>query len=190
MNKLKQFVDDNKIFLLKASVVIIFLIFGYLHYYKKESFENYSGICVFDLDDTLTCGIARAADAVKTCKQLNCKIAINTARPTAWWSDIKLTKLGLDESDFIDDFYHGEKFSCSFQDYKCLSNSVSDTKVKHLKTLSKKWNIDPKKVILFDDQYPNIEKARNFGFSAIYANDNNCGIRKNASKEVARIINN
>ena len=62
-------------------------------------------------------------------------IAINTARPTKWYHDIKLEELGINEEDFLDDFYHGEEFNCSFTNNQCLQDSISNTKVKHLNTL-------------------------------------------------------
>ena len=40
------------------------------------------GVCVFDLDNTLTCGDAERA--VRACRDADYEIAINTARPLPW----------------------------------------------------------------------------------------------------------
>lgn len=145
-------------------------------------------ICAFDLDGTITCGLSRAANAISKCKELNCKIAINTARPTRWYDDLNLNKLGLSESDFDSDFYNGEPFTCSFSGDDCLEESISNTKVKHLHTLSAKWNVNPQRIILFDDQHSNIEKSRQNGFSTIYANHSTCGLPDNVAEQIENIL--
>lgn len=152
--------------------------------------DGYKCVCAFDLDDTLTCGLERAAAAIAACRENNCKIAINTARPSPWFSDIKLQELGLKEDDFIDDFYHGEPFQCSFQNRECLEKSISGTKIKHLQTLALKWNVEPRRVILFDDQYPNVLGATKSGFSSIHANHYKCGLPEGSYNKVHSILNN
>jgi hypothetical protein len=173
------------------SIVFLFLFF----IYYKDPFNNEQTdtisvpcVCAFDLDNTLTCGISRAAKAVDICKKQGCKIAINTARPTPWFSDLKLKRLGLEEIDFKDDFYHIEPFKCSFQDNNCLSETISNTKSDHLDTISKKYSVPKNKVILFDDQWDNVKRARERGFSGIYANHPNCGISQNVHKEIDKIL--
>ncbi len=158
-------------------IVIVVIIISYI-YFKKENLTNDSSCgCVFDLDDTLTCGQERAKEAINYCKMKNCKIAINTARPTKWYSDIKLSQLNLNEDDFNDDFYHYDfNNNCTFASNSCLQESIANNKVKHLQTFSRKWNIKPNKIVLFDDQITNIKFAKNAGFSAIHANHVNCGI--------------
>jgi hypothetical protein len=174
--------------------VIIFLIFVFIVLFiifsNREEFENKTAecICAFDLDNTITCGIDRAAKAVRKCKEKKCRIAINTARPTKWYHDIKLDSLGLLESDFDTDFYNGEEFKCSFIEPKCLENSIAETKVKHLHTLSNKWKVEPSKIILFDDQYSNIKKAKENGFSTVFANHHLCGIPENIDRMIDEII--
>lgn len=163
-------------------IIVALVLIGYFTY--KSRFKNVDisadCVCAFDLDNTLTCGIKQAADAVKACKEHHCKIAIVTARPTPWYSDIKLKELGLEEADFIDDFYHGEKFDCSFLDRECLEQAVSSTKVNHLRTLANKYNVDPDRIILFDDQHPNVQAALDTGFKAIHANHDLCGLPHNS----------
>lgn len=162
---------------------------------KKENFcqkKETDCICVFDLDGTITCGLDNAADAISICKEKNCKIAINTARSIKWYDDINFDKLGLDKNDFENDdsdFYHGEQFVCSFGNIKCFEDTISQTKVKHLNTLANKWNVDPKRIILFDDQYANIEKAKHHGFSTIFANHHVCGLPDNTIQQIISILN-
>jgi hypothetical protein len=154
-------------------------------------FDNESDsmcVCAFDLDGTITCGVDRAAKAITRCKELGCKIAINTARPTKWYHDLDLHGLGLHDHDFDSDFYHGEPFECSFTNVKCLEDSIANTKVKHLHTLSTKWNVNPRRVILFDDQFSNIDKARQSGFSVIYANNLSCGLPDNVTEQINDIL--
>lgn len=152
---------------------------------------NINGICAFDIDGTITCGINKAAQAIAKCKQMGCKIAINTARPTKWYSDLNLDELGLQDQNFdaIDsDFYNGEPFRCSFTDVECLEDSIANTKVKHLHTLATKWNVNPKRIILFDDQITNIEKAKQAGFSVIFANNKDCGLPDNVIEQIDNIL--
>jgi hypothetical protein len=176
--------------------IIICVIIGMIIYYKEKFISTDStdpsinftpnGICVFDIDGTITCGLDRAAKAISRCKELGFKIAINTARPTKWYDDLDLNSLGLHKNDFDSDFYHGKQLECSFIDTKSFEESIASTKVTHLRTLSEKWNVNPRRIILFDDQYPNIEKAKQAGFSAIFANHNRCGLPDN----VVELINN
>jgi len=179
--------------------LLIFLIFFYL----KEHFPSISPsnnctsnnctsntcICAFDLDNTITCGIDRAAEAIKTCKNLNCKIAFNTARTAKWHSDLDLNGLGLDPQDLDNDFYHGEEYRCSFSDRKCFEDTIAETKVKHLWTLSRKWNIKPSKIILFDDQISNIDRAKAEGFATILANHHHCGLPHGTKELIENIVN-
>ena len=161
-----------------------------LHKYNEQFSQEIvpDCICVFDIDGTITCGIDRAAKAITRCKELGAKIAINTARPTRWYHDLDLHGLGLKESDFDSDFYHGEPFTCSFTDIKCFEDSIATTKVNHLYTLSEKWNVDKQRVILFDDQWPNIEKAKQAGFSGIFANNHLCGLPDNVTEQIDNIL--
>ena len=171
-------------------VSIVILILGLIFFlFRREPFkETYDGICAFDLDNTITCGIDRASSAIAYCKSRNCKIAINTARPSKWYSDLDLIGLGLHPDDFDSDFYHGEALQCSFGDKRCFEDTIAATKVKHLHTLKNKWNVNPQRVILFDDQWSNIEKARVDGFSTVYANHDQCGLPENVIEQIEKIL--
>ena len=175
------------LFFLFFILAILFIMKAHKEYLRSNYSSNESDcICAFDIDGTITCGLENAAKAVAKCKEKGCKIAINTARPTKWYSDVNLPALGLSVSDFDNDFYHGEPFECSFIDENCFHNSVADTKVKHLRTMAKKWGIEPKRIILFDDLYTNVNKAQNAGFSIIHANDG--GIPNNAVEKIDKIL--
>lgn len=187
---------NNSFALLAIIIFCIFFIFM-LFIYKTEntSFKKYKGICVFDLDDTLTCGFDNAKAAIYECKINECKIAINTARLLPYYKDIDLKKLGLHENDFKDDVYHGDwdkegdKESLTTLSISSILEKVAMTKVKHMETLMKKYNIsDPKKIILFDDQIKNIELAKSAGFSTIHANSVACGIPEDVRKRIRDIM--
>jgi len=168
-------------------VSVILLMYIAMEYFKQET-KKYNGICSFDLDGTLTVDIENAAKAISKCRELNYKITFNTARPTKWYSDLDKQRLGLNEDDFETDFYYGENYKCSFGNRKCLEDSIANTKVKHLHTLSNKWNIHPKYIILFDDQFSNIEMAKNSGFSTIYANNSHVGgLTDNVDEQIEKI---
>jgi len=172
--------------------IIILLAMSFIFHKYRERFSEETipdCICAFDIDGTITTGIDRAAQAITRAKELGCKIAINTARPSKWYSDLDLHNLGLTESDFDSDFYHGEPFKCSFTDIKCFEDSIATTKVNHLHTLSQKWNVKPHRIILFDDQWPNIEKAKQAGFATIYANYHLGGLPDNVSVLIDNILN-
>jgi FMN phosphatase YigB (HAD superfamily) len=170
--------------------IIIFslIILCVLNIEKFSQTQAYNGVCAFDLDNTITCGHKNAKDAIDMCKKHNFKIAINTARISPYYADIKLDELGLHKDDFIDDFYHGEQFSCSFSDQDCFSKSVASVKTKHLKTLANKYGVHPRKVILFDDLWSNIKDAEINGFSAIFANNPSCGLQNNVLEQLESII--
>lgn len=182
------------IFLFFIGIVLI-IVMTVLHKYREIfspihfSTEQPNCIFAFDIDGTITCGIDRASKAISKAKELGCKIAINTARPTRWYGDLDLQGLGLNESDFISDFYNGEPFKCSFTDLNCFENSIATTKVNHLHTLSQKWKVKPQRIILFDDQWSNIEKCRQAGFSTIFANHSSCGLPDNVIEQIDLILN-
>jgi len=179
--------------LIKVSFFLIICILCILIAYRMQNFTNedihVDCICAFDLDDTLTCGLDRAADAINICKTLGCKIAINTARPSKWYHDLDLNALGLTPKDFDSDFYHGEAYQCSFGDKKCMEDTIGSTKVKHLQTLATKFSVQPNRVILFDDQHYNITKAQQAGFSTVLANHYACGLPSDTPKQIQKILN-
>lgn len=194
------FLEKNKKSIMMGSAVIILfaaIILVTLNKPIKEDLsieKKYSEttcVCVFDLDHTITCGLDRAAAAVKECKIRHCKIAINTARPMPYYSDIKLDVLGLTEKDFKDDFYHGEFIEglISTLSHGQLTKTISDTKSRHLKTIKDKYKIlDSKRIILFDDVFRNVEDARKNGFGGIHANHPKCGLNESIREDISRLL--
>jgi hypothetical protein len=91
------------------AVILIISIFIILFVGKREkdNFTDTSCVCVFDLDNTITCSHNNARIAVDECKKRNCKFAVNTARPIPYHSDIRWDKLDLKYDDVKDNFYHG-----------------------------------------------------------------------------------
>lgn len=157
--------------------------------------------CVFDIDNTITCGFSRALNAVNECKKRNCVIALNTARiltdPTTdskidlkkIYEDLDLNKLGLKEEDFHDDVYYGTWLkNASYTTNESLMKDISETKTKHLETIQKKYNLSKDRIILFDDNLYNIEDAKKNGFSVIHANHVGCGLNDNVVSEIKRIL--
>lgn len=185
-------IPKELIFLFFIIILLVMLISLMIHKYPEkkypEKFETEpDAICAFDIDGTITCGIDRAAKAIAKCKELGARIAINTARPSKWYSDLDLPKLGLSESD-LSDFYHGEPFACSFIDTDCFENAIANTKVKHLYAMSSKWNIKPERIILFDDQRTNIKTAKETGFSTIHANHYLGGLPDNVVEQIEMLL--
>lgn len=166
----------------------------YFLYNSKQPFTDYDNgtiipcVCAFDIDGTITIGLTNGRKAVDECKRNNCKIAINTARPTKWYSDLDLVSLGLKESDFVNNFYYGEPFNYSFVSKDSFNESIANTKVKHLHTMSNRWKVNPKKIILFDDLETNIRFAKNAGFSTISAYEES-GLPDDVNERIINILN-
>lgn len=185
-------------FILYVSMVVSVLVVWYMilstnsdgdNYTNNYDQHQYNGVCAFDLDDTITCGIGNAKRAIDICKQNNYKIAINTARVLPFYDDIRLNDLGLTESEIIDDFYHGKEYNCSFANNDEFRDQIAETKVKHMYTLANKWNLPKDKVILFDDQEANISKAQIHGFPTITAgNKESCGLPDNITEQLYKHI--
>lgn len=155
----------------------------------KEEYSNDKCVCVFDLDDTITCSLDKAKAAINKCKSHGCDIAFNTARTIKYYADINTKYLGLSEKDF-EHFYTGDHDKLDYTPTeKGLHNHIADTKVKHLYTIKEKFKVkDPKKIILFDDNYLNITKAKSHGFSSIHANDIICGLNFNVVSDIEDIL--
>lgn len=189
--------ESSTLIYIIGGIIILGAIIFCISYFSKKSeesfeFKKYNGICVFDLDDTLTCGYDNAREAIIECKINECKIAINTARAAPYYKDIKLDKLGLTKEDFKEDFYYGDwvKDLTSSMSWEQLKQKIAETKVKHLDTLKIKYNVDPKKIILFDDSDSNIDAAKAAGYSTIHANSVACGLNENVVKNIRKIMNN
>jgi len=199
LNKFKNLNIRSKIgfiFLICITITLVGLtILAIIKYDKeKDDFSNNTTCaCVFDFDNTITCGLDLAKSAIDDCKKRGCKLAFNTARAMPYYEDIKLEKLGLTEEDVRDNLYHGDWLEgmVSSLTREGLVKKIADTKSRHMKTIQNKFNIlDPKKVILFDDVYPNITNVREKGFSAIHANHRICGLNERVKSDIAKILDN
>lgn len=179
---------------------IIFLIFFFFflflflvfHFHKKEKEkeekEVYPCACVFDLDDTITCSTDIAAETIQTCRDNKCLIAFNTARGSPYFEDLKFNKLGLTREEVAKEFYHGNYNITHSFNREGLDNYIAETKVKHLDTISKKYNIPKNKIILFDDNRLNIQYATNYGYATVFANNPYCGLPFSSTSIVSQIL--
>ena len=144
------------------------------------------GVCAFDLDNTVTCGLDSARAAIAKCKSRGMRLAINTARLTRDTRDIDLVSLGL--GDVGEDFYVGTRYTCSFESAECFNAAVAETKVSHLEHLAQKYGVPRAHVVLFDDLESNVRLARARGFSAIHANSPGCGIPADAADQLDQVL--
>ena len=105
------------------------------------------GVCVFDIDQTLTCKetcsleqIEWIARSIELCKENNMGIAINTARPPQ--PDILF---GIDSKIFnlVKDV---PVYSRPAEDYY-----VEERKLSNMNLIANKFNVDVGKTILIDD---------------------------------------
>jgi len=145
--------------------------------------SNSDCICAFDLDHTISCNEDNARKVIDVCKKNNCVIAINTARPILYYNDIRLSELGLEHNDFINDFYYG-----SYSNMISAEN-IARQKIVHMNTLINKYKVLSKRAILFDDNTLNIQRAREEGFSVVLADDALCGLKENAYLDCKKILN-
>ena len=179
--------------------MVLFFIYKYQEFHdkiskqdsqnKKEKFEqNNNCVCVFDIDNTITCSHDQAAAAIKECKKNNCNIAFNTARTVKYYKDLDLQSLGLTHDDFSH-FYVGTHDKLDFLPTEgYLHEHIAETKVKHLDDIHKKFNTKKERVILFDDNLLNIETAKKNGFSTIFANNPVCGLGFEVVSDIRRIL--
>ncbi len=156
---------------------------------EKESFDNQKCACVFDLDDTITCSVDRAAKVIQKCRDNGCLIAFNTARTIPYYQDLDLRSLGIINKD-LENFYIGDHYNLGYSlSEEGLHNHIADTKVKHLQTIKDRHSIgNSHRIILFDDNLKNITWARSNGFSAIHANSPSCGLNMGSVEEVERML--
>lgn len=153
---------------------------GYMQYPENKC------VCVFDLDDTITCNKDIAKEAIKECKNNGCKIAINTARQLKYYEDIDTDYLGLDQED-LSNFYTGP----IDVDYSIPNNNlhlkIAEKKVSNLDEIAFKFSVPKKKVILFDDNEHNIKMAEKHGYSIIHANNPACGLNYDVINNIRQI---
>lgn len=145
--------------------------------------------CVFDIDDTITCGFEAARGAVDACRAAGCHFAVNTARLKGALSGVSLPAVGLDYEDVKDDLYVGDwdRLGASlFEGH--LDTKIAATKVAHLRTIAKKYNLAPRRVILFDDNALNVDWARKAGFGTVLASGAGCGLPNDSAARVSYLL--
>jgi len=183
-------------------VIIIFTIINYkfsekidekIDNFNEDKFNNVCA-CVFDIDDTITCSQKYAKAAVEECKRNSCIIAINTARTVPYINDVKLSDISLSRND-IKYFYTGDHDKLNYSmNFDHLEDYVANKKLENLEDLHKKLNdihksnCNPKKIILFDDNIKNINKAST-KFSVIHANNPYCGLNIDVTNNIKKILN-
>jgi hypothetical protein len=174
------------LFAIMIAIMLLFLITR--NGDKEERFSQSTCACVFDIDNTITCGHEQARNAINECKKNGCKLALNTARIGPYYNDVKFENIGLEKEDIIDDVYHGidhNNINKATYGHEQLFSKIAEEKVKHLYTIQRKYNIiNPKRIILFDDMIENVTKAKNKGFSAIHANGTICGLNQHVVSEI------
>ena len=110
------------------------------------------GVCVFDIDNTLTCG--DPARAIQACRDANYEIAINTARPVAWLEP-RLRALGLPLPG-------APAFHFNPDSYQQSEQERADHKGQAMHKIAKYFDTDT--LMLFDDIPANVEAARRRGY--------------------------
>lgn len=124
-----------------------------------------AGVCVFDLDQTLTCG--DAARAVRACRDQDYEIAVNTARP-AGWLEPRLAALGLPAP-------HSSAFVHNPRSYRQTPAQRAEAKARGMDRIAEVFGTS--NLILFDDLEENVNAARRAGYRAQHVSQNGqCGI--------------
>lgn len=117
------------------------------------------GVCVFDIDDTLTCGDPRPL--VEACKRLGYSFAINTARPVADVKPVRFKDIGMPHDTPI--WYNPDSYSQSAQ-------QIAQHKASNMRHIQRAFGVDsPAQVVLIDDNADNIQAVQSQGFQAIHA---------------------
>ena len=124
------------------------------------------GVCVFDIDMTLTnqcpdsacerrkAGLAKRV--IETCRLANMDIAVNTARPYPSLQGVH------------------EDVRRALQDPPIWFRSdprqtIPDGKRRNMQAIQRHFNVkNPERVVLFDDKKSNVEAVQKAGFSAIH----------------------
>lgn len=138
--------------------------------------------CVFDIDDTLTCG--DPTTVIRMCKDNGCILGLNTARNRPYALDVPLKEQGfppnvLNSEDFV------------YNPNPTLEN-VMPTKVAGLRAFQYKWKIDsPSKILFFDDNFSNIEGANAAGFKGVWCPKTyeECGVGAEQEKMAGIFLN-
>jgi hypothetical protein len=151
--------------------------------------DNY--IVVFDLDNTLTCGIENAKKAIQFARANNFIIAFSTARAVQYFADLNLIDLGLNPNDFSKDFYTCVRMDHLFgNNMMALQENIAQQKLNHLIDLSNKYHIPRSHIILIDDNILNIMTVQKNGFQVIHANADSCGMTDDVDMKLYAIMRN
>ena len=143
------------VFLILFAVFVLY--FSTLRTYYKPNEEGARCGCVFDIDDTLTCG--DPSNVVRMCKENRCAFGLKTARNMPNALDVPLKEQGFPPNVLKDFVYNPAP----------TSDNVVPTKVKGLQDFQHKWKIDsPSKILFFDDSLSNIKGANAAGFNGVW----------------------
>lgn len=115
----------------------------------------YNGVCVFDIDGTLTCDhltcptdkIDKMLDSIAYCRQKNMAIAVNTARPPQ-----------AEPLHSIDPRIKEQVSDAPIFMRPSGPTSVSEHKLQNMHSIAAHFNVDVKKTILVDDVASNCER--------------------------------
>lgn len=110
------------------------------------------GVCVFDLDQTLTCG--DPARAVQACRDAGYALAVNTARPAAWL-EADLLALGLPAPGTAAFRHNPSSYAQTEAQRAEHKGRAMDQLAQHFGT---------RNLVLFDDIHANVAAARRRGY--------------------------
>jgi hypothetical protein len=175
---------------------MIFLVYNNRENYTEnpnvldKSVPDPNCACVFDIDETITCGLPNAAKAVETCKEHNCRFALNTARGAAYYEDVKFHEIGLDPNLIKNDVHiWNQNAKATYASQDDMLKEIAENKVAGLEELQKKYSVPKHRIILFDDNNNNITKAQKSGYAVVHAaNAGQCGLPNNVQKIISDIL--
>ena len=119
-------------------------------------------VCVFDIDHTLNVG--NPQPFIDKCLNKGCRLAINTARPMKFISDVPIESMGFERPHYDDsDFYWNPK------SYSQTAKGVAHTKNNYMKVIEKKYKLPKKCIVLLDDNDENVRVVGNNGYGIVKA---------------------
>ena len=136
-------------------------------------------VCVFEV---INCG--DLGPCVKVCKELGCRLAINTLRTIDNTDDLKMEETGFtaphyDSSDY---YYNQSTQNLNFDE-------LAKFKLDNLKKIQNKYNIkDRSRIVLVDDNMINTRIAQEEGFSAVRTGTKNPGVQEEDIKQIIKIL--
>ena len=144
---------------------------------------NKNGVCVFDIDNTLTCNgecsinqIENMKNSIRLCNENNMGVAINTARPPQ--NDV-LFGINADVRRLL-------KY---VNVYTRPRNGISVElqKLEHMNTIANEHNVNVNKTILIDDRLSSCRFLEQNNVSTIYVSGEN-GITTNEYEKLKEKI--